>query len=209
MKVLVTGATGFVGGHLVDALLRRGDTVTALVRSRAKGEALAKRGVTPAPGDLADDAALRAAARGQEVVYHLAGLVAAHSEAEFQTVNADGTARLVAAVAAGAPSARLVLVSSMAAAGPSPAGGKLTGTEPARPVTAYGRSKLAGERAVAEGPLPWTILRPPAVYGPGDLELLRVFKATAFGAVPVFGGGGQELSMVYGPDLAEAIAAAG
>ena len=210
MKALVTGGTGFVGGHLIDALLRAGDTVTTLARNPRKAAGLTERGVRVIPGDLEDGAALRAAARGQQVIYHAAGLVAARDEAGFLAVNRDGTARLLAAAAEVCPpDTRLVLVSSLAAAGPSPRGGRRRGDEPPAPVTGYGRSKLAGETVVRGGALPWTIVRPPAVYGPRDREFLRVFKAIRLGVVPVFGDGGQELSLVYVTDLAEALAAVG
>jgi len=207
MKALVTGATGFVGHHLIDALLRRGDSVTALVRTPAKAAGLADRGVRLVAGDLGDAVALADAARHQEVIFHLAGLVAARSEAEFLSVNRDGTVRLAQA-ATGVSNARIVLVSSMAAAGPTQRGHRLSGTEPARPLTAYGRSKLAGEAAIKAGTLPWTIVRPPAVYGPFDTEMFRIFRAAKLGIVPLFGDGAQELSLVYGPDLASALIAA-
>jgi nucleoside-diphosphate-sugar epimerase len=208
MKALVTGGTGFVGHHLIDALLRRGDGVTALVRTPAKAAGLAERGVRLLPGDLSDVAAMTEAARGQDVVYHVAGVTAARTEAEFLAVNRDGAARLAAA-AAQVSQARIVLVSSMAAAGPGVRGGRLTGTEWPQPVTAYGRSKLAGEAAIMAGPLPWVIIRPPAVYGPFDAEMFRLFRAATLGVVPLFGDGSQELSLVYGPDLGAALAAAG
>jgi len=208
MNALVTGATGFVGRHLVDALTQAGDTVTALVRSPEKGKLLGKSGVRLAPGHLGSMEALRSAVHGQDVIYHVAGLVAARNEAGFLAINRDGTLRVLEAAAdAGRP--RIVLVSSLAAGGPVPRGGRRSGDEEAAPVTAYGRSKLAGERAVRRAGLPWVILRPPAVYGPFDTEMLRVFRAVKLGVVPVFGDGAQELSLIYGPDLARALAAAG
>jgi nucleoside-diphosphate-sugar epimerase len=152
--------------------------------------------------------ALRSAVHGQELIYHVAGLVAARSEAEFFEINRNGTLRLLeAATDAGQP--RIVLVSSLAAAGPTARGTRLTGDEEPRPVTAYGRSKLAGEEVLRRGTLPWTIVRPPAVYGPYDTEMLRVFRAAKLGVAPVFGNGAQELSLVYGPDLGKALAVAG
>jgi nucleoside-diphosphate-sugar epimerase len=208
MKALVTGATGFVGSHLAEALRRRGDEVTALVRSPAKAAALVPLGVRTAAGNLDDAASLARAVEGQEVVYHVAGLVAARSESEFLRGNRDGTANLVAA-AARANVPRFVYVSSMAAAGPATKGRPLTGTEPPRPVTAYGRSKLAGEQAVRAGAIPWVIVRPPTVYGPRDREVLKVFRMARWGVAPVFGDGSQELSAVHGADLADALVAAG
>jgi nucleoside-diphosphate-sugar epimerase len=97
----------------------------------------------------------------------------------------------------------------MAAGGPTAPGVRQSGEEAARPVTLYGRSKLAAEEVVRQGPLPWTILRPPMVYGPRDVEVLKVFRICRLGVAPVFGTGTQELSAVYGPDLAEALVAAG
>lgn len=207
MNVLVTGATGFVGGHLVDSLLAAGHTVSALVRNPGKAGDLARRGVTIIAGALDRPEGLAAACEGR-VVYHLAGLVAARSQSEFDAVNRDGTARLVAAATL-AQSPRFVLVSSLAAGGPTTPGRPLSGTEVPRPVTQYGRSKLAGEAAVQASPLDWTIIRPPAVYGPGDREMFRIFRAATFGIAPVFGRGAQQLSLVYGPDLADAIVTAG
>lgn len=207
MNVLVTGGTGFVGSHLIDVLLERGDTVTALVRSPAKAEPMERRGVRLVHGDLHDRPALEAATAGQDVIYHVAGLVAATSPAEFDRANRQGSANLLRAAAMhGSP--RFVLVSSMAAAGPSAPGRPLTGGEPPRPVTRYGRSKLAGEEAVHSSSLPWTILRPSMVYGPRDTEVFKVFKLARWGVAPVFGSGSQELSAVTGEDLARALVSA-
>jgi nucleoside-diphosphate-sugar epimerase len=208
MKALVTGATGFVGSHLAEALRRRGDEVTVLARSASKAAALAPLVVRVVPGHLHDRAALQRAVEGQDVVYHVAGVVAARSEAEFMAANRDGTRNLVEALES-TGTGRLVLVSSMAAAGPTIKGRPLRGDEAPRPVTAYGRSKLAAEQAVTASRLAWTIVRPPMVYGPRDQEVLKVFRLARLGLAPVLGDGSQELSAVHGADLAEALIAAG
>lgn len=208
MKALVTGATGFVGSHLVEALNRAGHAVTALVRNPAKAAALHWPGVTLARGDLHSPAALEAASAGQDVIFHVAGAVAARSEAEYMAANREGTANVLAAAAAtGAP--RIVLVSSGAAGGPTAPGRPATGDEPPRPVTMYGRSKLASEEVVRGGPLPWVVLRPPTIYGPRDRDnLIKVFRMARLGVAPVFGRGTMEISAIYAPDLADALIAA-
>ena len=208
MKALVTGATGFVGSHLVEVLQQKGVEVTALARSPERASALAALGVRVVPGDLHNHEALQHAARGQSVIFHVAGAIAAWGETEFLRANRDGTKNLVRAAEAGR-SARFVLVSSLAAGGPSPRGLPLQGNESARPVTAYGRSKLEAERVVQGSRLSWTIIRPPMVYGPRDREILKVFRLVRFGIAPVFGDGAQELSAVHGTDLATALVAAG
>jgi nucleoside-diphosphate-sugar epimerase len=206
VRALVTGGTGFVGSHLLEALVAAGAPVRALARDAAKASRLGIDGVEWVAGDLGDPDRLAEAGRGVTVVFHVAGLVAARSELEFLAVNRDATERLLRAVAP--TGARFVLVSSLAAAGPTVPGRPLSGEEPPRPVTAYGRSKLAAEEVVRAGPLPWTIVRPPTVYGPRDRELLRLFRAAFLGLAPVFGDGSQELSVVYAPDLAGALVAA-
>lgn len=206
MKAMVTGATGFVGGHLVDRLLAAGDEVTALVRSPSRAAPLAGRGVRLVEGDLHASGAIREAARGQDVVYHVAALVGAVDEDEFLRANREGTANVVQAMEAVAPYSRLVLVSSLAAAGPSTHGRPRQDTDPLAPVTMYGRSKLASEEVVRQSNLPWVISRPPAVYGPRDSDnFLTLFKLARSGFSPVFGDGSQEVSLVYVPDLADAL----
>lgn len=208
MKALVTGATGFVGSHLAEALKRHGHEVTALARSSRKAEALASQGARIVPGDLNDTAALDRAAAGQDIIYHVAGVVAARDEAEFLRANRDGTRNLLgAAERSGNP--RFVLVSSLAAAGPALPGAPLTGRETPRPVTAYGRSKLAAEEVLRGSRLGWSIIRPPIVYGPRDREVLKIFRLARLRLAPVFGDGSQELSAVHASDLAEALVATG
>ncbi|MCC6849331.1 MAG: NAD-dependent epimerase/dehydratase family protein [Deltaproteobacteria bacterium] len=202
----MTGATGFVGVHLVPALRARGHEVACLVRDARK--ARARFGDAPPTivgGDLGDRAALARGVAATDAVVHLAGLVAARSRADLFAVNAAGTRALADAVRARPGVRAFVHVSSLAAAGPALPGRAPTGDEPPHPVSDYGRSKLAGEAAVRELAVPWTILRPPAVYGPHDREFLRLFRIARRGVAPMFGDGAQRLALVYAADLADAI----
>jgi nucleoside-diphosphate-sugar epimerase len=206
----VTGGTGFVGSHLVEALLAGGHTVRCLVRDTAKagrvfGDRVVRIGLIP--GDLDDTATLVRACTGSEVVFHVAGLTAAANPGEFHRINAAAAGR-VADAAQRAGAGRVVLVSSQAAAGPSTRERASVESDPPHPVTEYGRSKLAGEQAVKASGSTWTIVRPPTVYGPRDTEMLRVFKLARFKVMPVFGDGSQRLSLIYVADLAQALIAA-
>lgn len=209
MRAFVTGGTGFVGSHLVEALLARGHEVACLARNPAKVAALFDRKKPEiVPGDLTDAEALRRGCARADLVYHVAGLTAARSSSELFAVNRDGTRRVLEAAAQAAPSlSRFVYVSSLSAAGPSRPGVPVTETDPPHPVSDYGRSKLAGEELVRAATLPWTIVRPPTVYGPRDVELLRMFKLAQWSILPVVGDRAQELSFVYAEDLAAALVA--
>lgn len=207
MRVFVTGGTGFVGIHVVAALRARGHDVACLVRDPAKARAVFGTDLpTIVTGDLGNASAIGRALATTDAVVHLAGLTAARSRDELFAVNEAGTRALVDAVRAHADGIRrFVHVSSLAAAGPVANGRVPGGDEPARPVSDYGRSKLAGEAPVRALGIPWTILRPPGVYGPHDREFLRLFRIAARGVAPMFGDGAQRLSLVFAPDLADAI----
>jgi nucleoside-diphosphate-sugar epimerase len=207
VNAFVTGGTGFVGAHLVPALRARGDTVTCLVRSPAKAQALGWTDVRLVRGDLDDRRALREGCADAEVIYHVAGRISARDAAAFMHANRDGTANLLDA-ASEHPPERFVLVSSLAVAGPTRPGRPLEESSPPAPVTPYGHSKLAAELLVRAMPFAWTIVRPPTVYGEWDREVLRLFKLARLGVVPVFGDGSQELSVIYAGDLAAALVAA-
>ncbi len=210
MNVFVTGGTGFVGAHLVKALCARGDTVTAMVRRRALVERLGwGPEVRLLSGDLDDEAALREGCAGADVVYHVAGKIAARSAAEFMATNRDGTANVLEAARDGG-ARRMLFVSSLAVAGPTTPGHPIDEARPPLPVTDYGRSKLAAEVLVRAMPLPlaWTIVRPPVVYGEWDRGTLKIFQLAQRGVVPVFGDGSQELSVIHAEDLARSLIAA-
>ena len=208
MKIFVTGGTGFVGSHLVESLLAQHDDVTCLVRSPTKAERLFPPDNRPTflRGDLDDMDALTQGCEGAEVVFHLAGLTAARNRAEFLAVNGHATRTLATVAKKTAPNLRrFVYVSSLAAAGPTTQGNPLTEDATSQPVSDYGWSKRAGEEAVRASGLPWTIVRPPTVYGPRDTEVFKVFKLAKLGLSVFFGDGSQELSLVYATDLADAL----
>lgn len=170
-------------------------------------ERLGQLGVERVLGELRDQATLDRAVRDADVVVHLAALTQARSAAEYDRVNAEGTTRLVRAVLDAKPRPRrLVLLSSLAAAGPSADGGIGPSDTPS-PITAYGRSKLAGERAAlaASGEVEVVVLRAPAVYGPRDRDLYRFFRLAARGILPVPAGPARRLQLIHVEDLAEAL----
>ncbi|MBP7147878.1 MAG: NAD(P)-dependent oxidoreductase [Acidobacteria bacterium] len=206
MRVLVTGGSGFVGSHVVERLLDAGHAVRVLVRRASDTAALRARGVELAVGELQDPASLRRAADGAEWVIHCAAKLAGHSEHELLAVNVDGTRNLAQACAAAKSVRRFVHVSSLAAGGPSTALAPLDEDRPARPLTWYGRSKLASEHVLADfAALRPVIVRPPIVYGPRERELLRLFRSARRGVLPVVGSGRKLYSLVFVADLVDAL----
>jgi nucleoside-diphosphate-sugar epimerase len=208
VNVFVTGGTGFVGAHLVRALQERGDRVTCLVRRPELAERLGWRDVRLVRGDLDDAAALLQGCEGAELVFHVAGRIIAKDAVQFMATNRDGTANVLEAAEEHGVS-RFVLVSSLAAAGPTVPGQPIDESRRPAPVTDYGRSKLAAEVLVRAMPFPWTIVRPPVVYGEWDRGTLKVFQLARAPVAPVFGDGSQELSVIHADDLARALIAAG
>lgn len=209
--VLLTGASGFVGSHVGVELAARGYRVAPLLRNPAAATRLPFQAATHFAGDLSSEERLREACAGADLVVHAAGLTKARRPRDFDEVNAEGTRRLArAALAAGRPR-RLLLVSSLAACGSSRDRPR-TEDDPPAPVSAYGRSKLAGERALCEelgdGRLPFTIVRPPIVYGVRDHDVLLVMRSVRTGFLPVAGGRAalrKRYSLVDAEDLARGI----
>lgn len=206
-RALITGATGFVGGHLASRLVRAGWQVRALVRATSDTRILRELGVELSAGGL-EAGPVRRAAEGVDVVFHLAALTAARSEREFERVNTGGTRAVVdGMLAAQQPPGRIVYLSSYAACGPSN-GRPRFADDPPNPLTAYGRTKLAGEAIVSDAEargLESVTIRAPAVYGPRDTALLPYFRLVGWGLAPAPGGADRRLHLIYAPDLAEAL----
>lgn len=193
-----------MGSHLVEALLQRGyREVRCLVRRDLKW--LAPLGIVPVHGDLTDRAVLEAAVRGVDEVYHVAGVTRATDWATFEQGNIRGTVRLLEAIRAVHPGIRKVLVtSSLAAVGR--AEGVADETTPLNPISQYGRSKAQMEAALApfQADLPLVVVRPPAVYGPRETDILTFFQTVRRGICPVIGDGTQpDLSLVHVRDLVQ------
>src|ERR1700733_11357117 len=207
LHVLVTGASGFLGGHVAEALSARGDRVRALVRKTSKREHLAKlENVELFEGSIEQQERVQAAVDGVDAIVHCAGIVKARDADEFFMVNVGGTSTLVeAAPQCGKDIKRFVQVSSLEACGPS-ANGEPVPSDQENPVTAYGRSKLAAEKVVlsAKDQMPVVILRPAAIYGPRDVEILDAFKSINRGLFPVINGGRSKANWIYVSDCAAA-----
>jgi len=206
VRLLLTGATGFVGGAALRAFLDAGHRVRALVRDPRglPGDLAAHPALETHAGSLVSPDSLQGLGAGVDAVVHLAGVVDAPRAADFQRVNCDGTRRLAEAVARAAPQAIWVQVSSLAATGP---GDPSRDSDPPQPVSEYGRSKLAGEQVLGQAwPGPRVVLRAAAVYGPGDVGFLPFFRAAAAGRVNALPAKGPaRLSLVHVDDLVAAL----
>lgn len=188
MKVALTGATGFVGQAALEVLAHRGHSVRALARTVPDKK---PSGVEWVGGDLSDRRALDRLVDGVDAVIHLAGLTTAVDPQDFEEPNVTGTLSMVeASLDAGVR--RFVFVSSLAAREPG--------------LSAYGASKLRAEKIVQASGLDWTIVRPPAVFGPRDKDMLELFKGAVLRVVPVPPEG--RVSLIYVYDLAELLVAA-
>ncbi len=206
--ILVTGASGFVGYHVVAALHGAGFAVRCLVRPTSRLEFIDSFGPEKIQGDVTRPESLPAAVRGVEAVVHCAGLTRAVRPEAFFAVNAEGTRHVCEACAqVEPPRPRLILIGSLAALGPA-AGPEAPVTEDRepQPVGAYGRSKLAGQRIAISfrDRLAVTVLLPPAVYGPADVDFLNYFRLIRRGVAPLVGRQTRTLSMLHAEDLARA-----
>jgi nucleoside-diphosphate-sugar epimerase len=207
LRVLITGATGFTGGHLARALAARGDHVCALVRDVGRARELESAGVEIVPGHLEDAAALRRAADGVEVVYHIAAIYrqAGLPEGRYRAINATAVRTIIEA-AASAQAHRVVHCSTVGVHGDvedPPANEEA----PLRPGDSYQRTKLEGERLAREASaatgVEVVIARPTGIYGPGDRRLLKLFRGVARRRFVILGDGRIYYHLTYIDDLIE------
>ncbi len=213
MKIAITGATGFIGSTLADALLRRGDSIRCLVRATSNLRWLEDKDVELVYGSLGDVKSLHELVQGVDAVYHIAGVVKSKTKEGYYRGNVYATENLLTACLEANPGlSRFVHISSLTAVGPSPAPDRPVNEEtPPHPITTYGRSKLEAEKrvlAVADK-LPVTIVRPPAVYGARDTEILIFFKAVQTGLQTMIGFNRKLVSLIHVDDLVKGIILAG
>ncbi len=208
MKALVTGAAGFIGSHLVEALIKRGYEVTCIARETSDRRWIEHLDIGYITCDLADIDSRSWKIKGFDYVFHLAGVTKALSEKDYFLANAVNTGKLVEAAARDNQKMRRFLyLSSLAAIGPSRGSTPVREDSTPAPVSAYGRSKLEGEKAVRafEDRIPITIVRPPAVYGPRDTDFFLMFKMIKKGIFPYWGK--CYYSLLYVDDLVQGIIA--
>ena len=202
LRVLVTGATGFLGAHLLDSLAARGHAARVLARASSDTADLEARGVEVVRASFADASALRAALEGCDATIHAAGGGIARRLEDVYVANVGNTRRLADA-AERAGCRRFVFVSSLAAHGPASADRPASEGDHDRPRSHYGQSKRLAEATLADRDLEVTSLRPPALYGPGEHRLVALFRAARRGVVPMVHPEGT-VSLLHGADCADA-----
>lgn len=208
-KILVTGASGFVGYHVVAALHAAGFAVRCLVRERSRLKLIDAFKPELVRGDVTQPETLSPAVQDVDAVVHCAGLTRARRPEAFFAVNAEGTRHLCDVCAGtGGRVQQLIMIGSLAALGPA-AGpdAPVTEDDPPHPVGPYGRSKLAGQQLATSfrNRLPVTILLPPALYGPADVDFLTYFRFIKHGVMPCVGRQARSLSLLHAEDLARVV----
>ncbi len=205
MKVFITGATGFIGSHLVEFLLDKGAEIFALVRDLNNLKWLNGLNIHPLEGDLVSVPALPS---DIDCVFHLAGLTKANRKSDYYTVNQQGTASFFRSlISQKATPRKVICLSSLAAAGPCRDDNPAPENAPPHPITPYGKSKLLGEIEALKhkDAIPVVIIRVTAVFGPRDGDFLQFFRWIKKGILPSLAAGPRFLSLCYVKDLVRAL----
>jgi dihydroflavonol-4-reductase len=210
MKALVTGGNGFIGSHLVDRLLESGVEVRCLLRKTSDRRWLDGKEIEYLECDeVQHDGVPREAVRGVDIVFHVLGTLVARDLDHFRRVNVEPVRRLLKAGVANGQVRRFVLVGSQGAAGPNPQGcDRIREDQPCQPVSDYGRSKLEAEHVVQDfqDKIPCTIVRPSAMYGPRDVNFLKIFKSGhSKGSIPQIGREPKTIGLAHVRDVVEGI----
>jgi len=208
MKILLTGASGFLGSHTAEELSNRGHWLYALVRKTSKTHHLKNLNTEMLEGSLSKLDALDSILPKVEVVIHIAGVVKALSAKEFEQVNVEGTQNVVRKVLGASRRPQLfIYISTIAVHDPRNSPNFCLPPEDCHPLSDYGKSKQKGELALnkLQGKVRTVILRPPLLYGPNDVELLPMFRAINHGIVPLYQSGKNQFSACYVGDVAKAI----
>lgn len=205
---LVTGASGFVGSHLVDKLLNLNHRVKVIARKESKLKWIDTSKIEIVSCNYEDVDSLKIAVEGVDYIFHVAGVIKSKSKEGYYKGNVEVTKNLLNATERVNPNLkRFLFVSSQAAAGPSPKGLAKTEEMECNPVTSYGKSKLMAENEVKkfEDRIPYTIVRPSSVYGPRDPEILMFFQTLKKGIQPMVGFQEKYVSLVHVYDLIDGI----
>jgi nucleoside-diphosphate-sugar epimerase len=211
-KAFVTGATGFIGSHLVDELLKKKYEIRCLIRKNSNTKWLKDKPVEFIEGDLFTEEVLKKALNEVDYVYHVGGVTFAKKKEEFWRGNVEATKSLLEAVYKYNPALKkFIHVSSQAGVGPSFDGKPIDETRDYFPLTAYGRSKVEAEKTVIGffDKLSATIVRPSAVYGPRDYAIYEYFKSMSRGLQPLIGFDNKLVSLIHGVDLVKGFILAG
>ncbi len=234
MKVLVTGASGFIGSHLVDELTEKDYEVVCLVRKKSnlrwldpdrtllkddkgsKIQAISQnfKGVLRGKnkkikfvyGDVRETESLYKAVRDVDIIFHLAGVLRGSNPSEYYLTNYIGTKNLIEAVSKVNPKVKkFIYISSQSASGPSKEKTPISEESESHPVTDYGKSKLKAEQEIRNSNLPWVIIRPSPVYGPREKDIYFFFKIVSKGIKPILGNGKKYVNILYVKDLVSGI----
>ena len=208
MKILLTGANGFIGSFLTEKLVNKKYDVNCLVRSSSNIRWIANLNIQFLYGDLNDKKTLRNAIRGVDIIYHLAGVTKAGRKSEYENGNYTGTKNLVDTILeSGTKLKRFVFAGTQAAYGPSDSLRPIGENKTRLPLTDYGFSKLKAQQYVESkmDQIPVTIVLPPAVYGPRDTDVLEFFKTVKMGIIPQLGGKDKYASIIHVDDLTDGI----